>query len=71
MTTQEKEFNLELSRRKLLAAAGIGGSVVLAPYVIGTRGAAAAPNTLVHPIWCRRRRLPDSTCSSAAMHHRK
>ena len=46
MTAQEKEFNLELSRRKLLAAAGIGGSVVLAPYVIGTRGAAAAPDTL-------------------------
>jgi Calcineurin-like phosphoesterase/Purple acid Phosphatase, N-terminal domain len=44
MTTQDKEFSLELSRRKLLAAAGIG-SVALAPYVIGTRGAAAAPDT--------------------------
>ena len=45
MTTQDKEFNLELSRRKLLAAAGIGGSVALAPYVIGVRGAAGAPDT--------------------------
>jgi hypothetical protein len=45
MTTQDKEFNLELSRRKLLAAAGIGGSVALAPYVIGARGAAGAPDT--------------------------
>ena len=44
MTTQDKEFSLELSRRKLLAAAGIG-SVALAPYVIGTRGAAAASDT--------------------------
>ena len=44
MTTQDKEFSLELSRRKLLGAAGIG-SVALAPYVIGTRGAAAAPDT--------------------------
>jgi phosphodiesterase/alkaline phosphatase D-like protein len=45
MTTQDKEFSLELSRRKLLAAAGIGGSVVLAPYVIGIRAGAAAPDT--------------------------
>ena len=45
MTTQDKEFSLELSRRKLLAAAGIGGSVVLAPYVIGIGGAVAAPDT--------------------------
>jgi hypothetical protein len=40
MTTPDKEFSLELSRRKLLAAAGIGGSVVLAPYLVGTTGAA-------------------------------
>jgi len=45
MTTQDKEFSLELSRRKLLAAAGIGGSVALAPYVIRARGAAAASDT--------------------------
>src|SRR5262249_3038781 len=45
MTTQDKQFSLELSRRNLLAAAGIGGGVVLAPYVIGTRGAMAAPDT--------------------------
>ena len=42
MTTQDKEFNLEFSRRRLLAAAGIGGGAALAPYVIGTAGAAAA-----------------------------
>ena len=42
MTTQEKEFNLEFSRRRLLAAAGIGGGAALAPYVIGPAGAAAA-----------------------------
>jgi hypothetical protein len=45
MITQDKEFSIELSRRKLLAAAGIGGSVVLAPFVLDTRGAAAAPAT--------------------------
>ena len=45
MTTQDKEFSLELSRRKLLAAAGMGGSVVLAPFVFDTRGATAAPDT--------------------------
>jgi hypothetical protein len=45
MTTQDNEFNLELSRRKLLAAAGIGSGAVLAPYLIGTGGAAAAPDT--------------------------
>jgi hypothetical protein len=45
MTTQDKEFSLELSRRKLLAAAGIGGSMVLAPFVIGARGATAGSET--------------------------
>jgi hypothetical protein len=45
MTSADSEFNLELSRRKLLAAAGIGGSAVLAPYLIGTGGAEAAPTT--------------------------
>jgi Purple acid Phosphatase, N-terminal domain/Calcineurin-like phosphoesterase len=45
MATQDDEFSLELSRRKLLAAAGIGGGAMLAPYVIGTGTAAAAPDT--------------------------
>jgi hypothetical protein len=45
MNAEDNESNLELSRRKLLAAAGIGGGMALAPYVMGTRGAAAAPDT--------------------------
>ena len=36
MTTENTEFDLELSRRKLLAAAGLGGGAVLAASVIGT-----------------------------------
>jgi hypothetical protein len=43
MTTPDTEFNLEISRRKLLAAAGIGGGAVMAASLIGTQGAAAAP----------------------------
>jgi hypothetical protein len=42
MTTQDTGVTIELSRRKLLAAAGIGGGVVLAAPLIGTGGAAAA-----------------------------
>jgi hypothetical protein len=45
MTAEDNESNLELSRRKLLAAAGIGGGMAWAPYVMGTREAAAAPDT--------------------------
>ena len=37
MTTENTEFDLELSRRKLLAAAGLGGGAVLAASFIGTR----------------------------------
>ena len=43
MTTLDSEFNLEISRRKLLAAAGIGGGVVMAASLIGTGDAAAVP----------------------------
>ena len=43
MTPQDAEFNLELSRRKLLAAAGIGGGAVVAASLIGTGDAEAAP----------------------------
>jgi len=41
MTTQDSEFNLELSRRKLLAAAGIAGGAVVAASLIGIRDADA------------------------------
>ena len=43
MTTQVSEFNLELSRRKLLAAAGIGGGAVVAASLVGTAEAVAVP----------------------------
>jgi hypothetical protein len=46
MTTPDSDFNFELSRRKLLAAAGIGGGVVVAASVIGTGDAAATPASL-------------------------
>jgi hypothetical protein len=42
MAPQGNEPSLEFSRRRLLAAAGIGGGAVLAPYVIGTAGLAVA-----------------------------
>jgi 3',5'-cyclic AMP phosphodiesterase CpdA len=54
MTPPDSEFSLDLSRRKLLAAAGIGSGVVLAPHIVGpataetafeTRGASAAAPT--------------------------
>jgi phosphodiesterase/alkaline phosphatase D-like protein len=43
MTAQDTGFNLELSRRKLLAAAGIGGGAVVAASLIGAGAAQAAP----------------------------
>src|ERR1700735_4231723 len=43
MATQDSGFNLELSRRKLLAAAGIGGGAAAAVSLIGTGEADAAP----------------------------
>src|SRR5580693_2564002 len=42
MSARDTGFNLELSRRKLLAAAGIGGGAVMAASLIGT-GAAQTP----------------------------
>src|ERR1700680_4596139 len=42
MSAQDTGSNLELSRRKLLAAAGIGGGAVMAASLIGT-GAAQSP----------------------------
>ena len=49
MTTQDTGFNLELSRRKLLAAAGIGGGAVMAASLIGTGEAQAAPTARPSP----------------------
>jgi phosphodiesterase/alkaline phosphatase D-like protein len=52
MTTQDTAFNLELSRRKLLAAAGIAGGTAVAASFIGTAAALAAPrspNPLITP----------------------
>jgi 3',5'-cyclic AMP phosphodiesterase CpdA len=43
MTTQDTGFNLELSRRKLLAAAGIGGGAAMAASLLRTGAAQAAP----------------------------
>jgi Purple acid Phosphatase, N-terminal domain len=42
VSARDTGFNLELSRRKLLAAAGIGGGAVMAASLIGT-GAAQTP----------------------------
>jgi hypothetical protein len=39
MTAQDTEFDLELSRRKLLAAAGFGGGAIVAATLIGSRDA--------------------------------
>jgi hypothetical protein len=42
MTTQDTSFNLELSRRRLIAAAGLAGGAVVAASLIGTGKAEAA-----------------------------
>src|SRR5215470_14775953 len=42
MIKQDTGFDLDLSRRKLLAAAGIGGGAAVAASVIGTGAARAA-----------------------------
>ncbi len=44
MTKQDSEFNLELSRRKLLAAAGIAGGAAVAATLVGPGVALAAPD---------------------------
>ena len=44
MTTPDAEFDLELSRRKLLAAAGIGGAAAVVASLVGTGAAEAAPD---------------------------
>jgi 3',5'-cyclic AMP phosphodiesterase CpdA len=42
MTIPDTQFDLELSRRRLLAAAGIGGAAAVAASLIGTQAARAA-----------------------------
>src|ERR1700746_3856387 len=52
MIEQDTGFDLELSRRKLLAAAGIGGGAAVAASVIGTgaaRAAFASPDPVAIP----------------------
>jgi purple acid phosphatase-like protein/calcineurin-like phosphoesterase family protein len=46
MTTRDNEFDLELSRRRLLAAAGLAGGAAVVASVIGARPAVAAPTAL-------------------------
>jgi len=43
MTTQDTGFNFELSRRRLIAAAGLAGAAMVTAPLIGTRDAEAAP----------------------------
>src|ERR1700682_6779697 len=49
MTTQDTGFKLELSRRKLLAAAGIGAGAVMAASLVRTGDAEAAPPSSPSP----------------------
>src|ERR1700678_2382903 len=49
MTPPDAEFNLELSRRKLLTAAGLGGAAVAAAALIGS-GAAEALSPPPYPV---------------------
>ena len=50
MTTHDTEIiNLDLSRRKLLAAAGIGGAAVVAGTLVRTRGAEATLSSRQSP----------------------
>src|SRR6202166_2241259 len=44
MTPPDAEFNLELSRRKLLTAAGIGGAAVAASLIRSGAAEAASPS---------------------------
>ena len=49
MTSPDSGFNLELSRRKLLAAAGIAGGAMIVAPLIGAGEAAAAPSSPPSP----------------------
>src|SRR5271165_6568776 len=50
MTTHDTGFNLELSRRKLIAAAGIAGAAMVTASLIGTGDAEAAPPSAPSPV---------------------
>jgi 3',5'-cyclic AMP phosphodiesterase CpdA len=50
MTAQDSRSNLELSRRKLLAAAGIGGGAVLAASFVGGADAATPSRAALDPV---------------------
>ena len=45
MTEQNTRINLEFSRRKLLAAAGLGSGAVIVASLMGTSEAQTAPTT--------------------------
>jgi hypothetical protein len=49
MTTQDTRFNLELSRRKLIAAAGVAGAAIVAASLIQTGDAEAASPSSEEP----------------------
>jgi hypothetical protein len=49
MTTRDNTFNIEVSRRRLLAAAGLGVGAMVAPPVIGTLEAQVHPLQLPGP----------------------
>jgi hypothetical protein len=49
MTARDAGFNLELSRRRLIAAAGIGGGVAVAASLIGTGAAEVMPTSSRSP----------------------
>jgi len=61
MTTQDTGINLEVSRRKLLAAAGIGGGIAVAGALVGAGAAQAAPSA-------RRTSDPVATPPVAGLH---
>src|SRR5690348_3967970 len=49
MTTQDTGFYLDLTRRKLLAAAGIAGGAAVAASLVGTEAAPATPASRPSP----------------------
>jgi hypothetical protein len=50
MTTRDNNFNVELSRRRLLAAAGLGVGTMVAPPIIGTAKAQLHPHRPSDPV---------------------
>jgi hypothetical protein len=50
MTTRDNRFNVELSRRRLLAAAGLGVGAMVAPPIIGTAEAQPHPHRPPDPV---------------------